>query len=100
MADIDKLAGFVPRPYQKERVLNAARELRQPFLLREAVAATRLPKFVVHRVLQRCVKQRILTRRRVAMTYPGFTGKGSCPPRWIAGGRTRRVWAYSFVSGC
>lgn len=92
--DISQLEGWLNKPIRKKTVLEAARTLPQPFLLREAVDAARLPSFVVQRVLSRSVRQGILRRFKSPMTYPNFDRHSR---RWIPGGRQRRVYLYSFV---
>lgn len=90
---IDQLAGYVPEPYQHDRVMLAARQLGHPFLLREIVDATELPAHVAHRVLSRAVKANLLARQKALITYPHFAGRS----KWIPGGRKRRVYLYTFA---
>lgn len=80
----------------KERVLKAARALGYPFVLGEVVTETRLPAYIVQRVLSRSVKQGILTRRPMLKTYRLTGGKARLN---APGGKVRRVWLYSFVEG-
>lgn len=94
---IDRLAGYLNEPYRKEEVLAAARELQPPFLLREVVAATGLPKWTVHQVLRRAVKQGILKCCKARMTSTGLVGGGRYnAPR---GPIQRDVWLYSWAEG-
>lgn len=97
--DIERLRPWVEEPYREEQVLAACKRLPQPFLLREVVAESRLPVWLVQNPLTRMVKKGILTRRKVPMSYPHYTGgqggrRGRC--RMIPGGRQRRVYIYSF----
>ena len=97
---VERLAGYLNEPYRHDAVMEAARNLGQPFVLREAVAESGLPTSVVHRVLSRAVKAGLLTRAPALITYPTVTGgQGGDPSkvRWIPGGRKRRVYLYSFV---
>jgi hypothetical protein len=100
--EIRHLKPWLNEPYQHDRVMAAARNIGQPFVLREVVAETGLPTPVVHRVLSRAVKAGLLTRAPALITYPTVTGgQGGDPSkvRWIPGGRKRRVYLYSFVEG-
>lgn len=90
------LAPHVPEPYIKDQVIEAARALPQPFLLREAISATGLPKFIVNRVLARLVRQGALTRFKAPMSYARFDRHNR---RSIPGGAKRRVYLYQFAAG-
>lgn len=98
--DISRLAGWLSEPYRKDAVLAAAKTLQPPFLLREIVEASGLPTPIVHSILGRLVKQRVLTRAKARISYPTVTGagkKGLQPVRWIPNGRQRRVYLYSWA---
>lgn len=97
---IDYLAGHIPEPIRKDELLAAARKLGVPFTLGEIVVATGLPTPVCHRILTRCVKQGIFTRRKMVKTFPSITGgQNGGLVRWLAGNAKRSVYLYSLVKG-
>lgn len=68
--DLSLLEGHLHEPYQQDRVMAFARQWPGPFLLREAVAGTGLPRPVVHRCLTRLTKKGELRRERQMMSVP------------------------------
>jgi hypothetical protein len=69
-----QLEGYINEPYRMEEVIEAARTLQPPFLCREVVQASGLPRMVVHTRLTRLVKKGVLTRCKAMMTVPGAFG--------------------------
>jgi hypothetical protein len=93
-SDITPLLPYLHEPYRKEELIAAAKLLQPPFLLREIAAATGLPNYTCQRILGRLVKQGKATRRKLRITYPGYSHG-----RVIPGGCVRNVWAYTLVAG-
>lgn len=83
VAEIDKLAGFIPEPYQTTRVMEWAALQEFPFTMRDAVNAIGLPKSVIHRILGRQFKKGTLTRTQFAVPFRTSLGGDALRPTYL-----------------
>lgn len=91
-SDITPLLPWVSEPFRMEQVAAACRSLPEPFILRDVIRATGLPRYMVHERLNRMVKAGNLVRFKVTVNYPHRShGKLSQRPMRV------NVYAYRFV---